>query len=644
MGKDYHKLGVGDIGYHAPRSCTDVWASILLIIFWVFMLVLAGAGFKHGHFRAVVYGSDFTGQPCSGGDKLWYPIQYSASHHLFQLTQAKMLGVCVPACPTVHPGASPATYVTTHANTSSGIPAQWQVLYNTSTVILGRCVPDFTSFYCNSIAQCIAQRAGQKGAFNTMLGFGGFLDSGIELLKEKIGVIVGLSILCIVVSFLWLFALRVLVKPLVAITAVALFVFGLLCGILMMHFSKEALSGSSSQKWYLAGAIICWIVTFLYACLLAFLFKDLIAACDIIEEASRVPVEMKRIVIVPVVISIFIFAFAAFQAACAIAIHTAGDYHPTTVSIAGQTKVMQTQEFVAKNWRTIGIWYDLFMFLWSMGFLHAICHMVIGMCAVLWYWSTPGEHKEPPTNTLSWSIGTTFRYHLGTLALGSFLIALVQFLRILFRVFEKRLTAVKEASTAARMILCCVDCCLSCFERVISLLTKDAYILTCITGEGLLPAARQAVGLLMGNRAAVAVNILGEIILIIGKVLITAFITVVAWLSVKGDAYSTNILFIVVVALTAYFISSVFATVFSCCIDAVVMCYCVDKEENNGQDKPYYFPEALNQHVEAHHQRQLQKGGGNGGFKEQPPVNYDRPTSGYGGTEAPMNSQGYGQI
>ena len=633
---DYQKLSVNDIGISAQRNCTDIWAAILFAIFWVMMMILAGSAFHHGHLKELVYGTDYMGNICGQDDPtgvnpsmpgppwasrklLWYPIQYNDGFHI--ATDLK-LGVCVAECPL--PGFDVSTYSTARYSADHNIPSYYPVKYNSTSVVLGRCVPDFSSYDCTS-QQCqqMAASGSNDQQFNSIVGIGGFLTSGVETLKHKLGVVVGLAVLTIVISFIWLFALRAIVKPLVLITCVGLLVAGIVAGAIMMHYSSAAVSGSDTAKMYLAFSIICWIITFLYLCALIFLRKDLISACDIIEESSKVPVEMPKIIIVPVVSALFIFLFAVFMGAIAVAIQTSGDLVPASVPAYGQTHNVEVVTFAAKNWRGISQFYNLFMFLWTMGFISAICHLVIALCAVMWYWSRPGDIKEPPSNSLSFAVGATFRYHLGTLALGSFLIALVQFLRIMMKLVEARLRKISDNS-AVKVLICCANCCLSCFERLVSFLTKNAYVMTAMTGEPLFPAARQALNLLMSNRAAVAVNVLGEIILVVGKVLVTAIITIIAWAAVRSDGVSSNLMFIIVMGLTAYFISSVFATVFSVCIDAVVLSYCVDKEENNGADRPYYFTDALSRHVEEAHRRKESKSAA------ASPSGNSAPLSGYG--------------
>lgn len=66
------------------------------------------------------------------------------------------------------------------------------------------------------------------------------------------------------------------------------------------------------------------------------------------------------------------------------------------------------------------------------------------------------------------------RYHLGSVALGSFIIALVQFIRVIFKYLEMYLRTHKGKCVEC-MLKCC-QCCLYCFEKILKYVTRNAYI------------------------------------------------------------------------------------------------------------------------------------------------------------------------
>ena len=52
-------------------------------------------------------------------------------------------------------------------------------------------------------------------------------------------------------------------------------------------------------------------------------------------------------------------------------------------------------------------------------------------------------------------------------------------------------------------------------------------------------------------------------------------------------------LILFVVALLAYIISSVFMGVYDLSIDTILLCFCEDRDKNDGNEKPYYMSKEL---------------------------------------------------
>jgi solute carrier family 44 protein 1 (choline transporter-like protein) len=66
------------------------------------------------------------------------------------------------------------------------------------------------------------------------------------------------------------------------------------------------------------------------------------------------------------------------------------------------------------------------------------------------------------------------RYHLGSVALGSFLIAVVQFARVVLKCAEKYLHS--HRGKCVDCALKCCQCCLYCFEKILKYMSRNAYI------------------------------------------------------------------------------------------------------------------------------------------------------------------------
>merc|ERR1711881_452616 len=96
--------------------------------------------------------------------------------------------------------------------------------------------------------------------------------------------------------------------------------------------------------------------------------------------------------------------------------------------------------------------YDLFMFLWTTEFIQAISTMTVAGAVSQWYFAaeeidedddvaTKGKTSHEDTGNMypclcSW--WTSIRFHMGTAAIGSLLIAIVQTVRVLFEYIEHK--------------------------------------------------------------------------------------------------------------------------------------------------------------------------------------------------------------
>ena len=121
----------------------------------------------------------------------------------------------------------------------------------------------------------------------------------------------------------------------------------------------------------------------------------------------------------PIVVSLFIIPVAVLCLFTAAATFTAAKSITATVptpSFGGsfENTTIVTHQYELDNWRTAANIYTLFMFLWAVGFIHAIGFMVIAFCGVFWYWSGLGDDKMPDVGAL-FGAKLALQHHLGTI-------------------------------------------------------------------------------------------------------------------------------------------------------------------------------------------------------------------------------------
>ena len=98
--------------------------------------------------------------------------------------------------------------------------------------------------------------------------------------------------------------------------------------------------------------------------------------------------------------------------------------------------------------------YQVFMLFWMNAFIMGGCQFIIAASACIWYFEV--ESDTQGKNCVGRAIKWFFRYHLGSVAFGSFIIALCQMLRFMFEYYRKKIESMTKNS--------CVRC-LMCYTR-----------------------------------------------------------------------------------------------------------------------------------------------------------------------------------
>lgn len=127
---------------------------------------------------------------------------------------------------------------------------------------------------------------------------------------------------------------------------------------------------------------------------------------------------------------------------------------------------------------------NVFGFFWLLFFISAFAEMVLAGTFASWYWTY--DKKKVPFFLLTGSIYRTFRFHLGTIAFGSFIITLCRIIRILLEYVDKKLKQWDNEFT--RAVMCCCRCFFWMLETFLKFLNRNAYIMvSCWTIDNYLP-------------------------------------------------------------------------------------------------------------------------------------------------------------
>ena len=182
------------------------------------------------------------------------------------------------------------------------------------------------------------------------------------------------------------------------------------------------------------------------------------------------------------------------------------------------------------------------------------------------FWPQPRQcsRPSPPIPTPPPPHLSPCSYHLGSLAFGAFIIAVVQMMRIILAYIQKKTKG--RMGAVADIILRCCALCLWCMEKCLKFLNRNAYIEIAIYGFSFCKAARTAFSLLIRNALRVAViNSIGDLVIFLSRlvvVAITGFGALVWFRDMSKKDVEYPAVPAILVCIVAYLISGIFMGIY----------------------------------------------------------------------------------
>jgi len=226
-------------------------------------------------------------------------------------------------------------------------------------------------------------------------------------------------------------------------------------------------------------------------------------------------------------------------------------------------------------------WYLILSLFWNTQFILAFEQMVLAGTIATWYFT---RDKSTLRLTVLRSTYRTLRYHIGSLAFGSLIIAIIQFIRaILYYIKEK--TEDRTGPIVTCILRCCM-CCFWCLEKFLSFINKNAYIEIAISGYSFCGAAARAFRVLGANLLrVVTLNTVTSVIIFVCKLVIVCATGIFTYLYIQQDGNMENELnywgaVVFASCVIAFFIADEFLTVYDMAIDTIFLCWAEDCDRN----------------------------------------------------------------
>ncbi|XP_040985730.1 choline transporter protein 1 [Juglans microcarpa x Juglans regia] len=254
----------------------------------------------------------------------------------------------------------------------------------------------------------------------------------------------------------------------------------------------------------------------------------------------------------------------------------------------------------------VAILFHLFGCYWATQFLIACSSTVIAGSVASYYWAGGETSPEIPFLPVFSSMKRLMRYSLGSVALGSLIVSFVESIRFMLESIRRRLkvsSTTTPDSWIGKAAFHSSRCCLRCIEWTIKSVNRNAYIMVAITGKSFCKASAIATELILNNILRIGrVNVIGDVILFLGKLCVSLSSAVFAFLMLDTHKYrsahkiSSPLFPVLVCWCLGYVVATLFFGVVEMSIDTIILSFCQDSEEHQGtaQYAPPLLIETLN--------------------------------------------------
>jgi len=272
-------------------------------------------------------------------------------------------------------------------------------------------------------------------------------------------------------------------------------------------------------KWCGIGLAIGIVVL---VCVVLALRKNFDILVALFQEAAHVVRMIPSLLLYPFIVVASMMVTSLFFLQLVLAIATAKSPSlETELERLGKSLNTTADEAFSQS-QQAGLWTVLFGFLWVYYMHVAVFTCTCAMCVSQWYYyrNDPEQGRGVGISSAGWfpgrpvivATGIIFWYHLGSLAFGSLLVAIVAMPRIVLEYIVQRYK-LEEQNSAVKVIIWVVRCLLWCLHKCVEFLTEYAYVYVAITGSSFCSSAKSPFQLIAKYPVQVALDKMASVVL-----------------------------------------------------------------------------------------------------------------------------------
>lgn len=525
--------------------------------------------------------------------------------------------------------------------------------YLASSPVLGRCLPTFVNetgrVFKDVFGHIIINSNGIPVTNDSLAESNKFLSELMnarqvgekifsDLKMSYLWILLGI-VIAMILSFIWIVLIRCLGGFMIWLSLFSMLgLFSVACGFSFykykdlkgipgsddpIHFTVNFESYLSYRSTWLAFGIIAAIILGIILLIVIFLRNRIRIAIALINESSKAVSHMMSALFFPLFPFILQLIVLGFWGVVAVFLASTGkatyrvyintDTRGRCVNYTNgsscdpQTFDTNCGQCVFYDYSGNGnLWlaqfYNLFGLFWGMFFIDGLSQMILAGAFASWYWAY-NKPKDVPLFPICAAFGRTFRYHLGSVAFGSLIIAIVRMIRVMLEYADRKMKQYAD-NAFVKCLMCCLKCFFWCLEKFLKFINKNAYIMIAIYGKNFCTSAKNAFFLLLRNVLRTFVlDKVTDFLLFIGELAIVGGLGVLSFFFFSGqipgsEKYVPPLHYyfvpMIVIIIGSYMVATAFFGVYEMAVDTIFLCFLEDSECNDGSAaKPYFMSKRL---------------------------------------------------
>jgi len=317
-------------------------------------------------------------------------------------------------------------------------------------------------------------------------------------------------------------------------------------------------------------------------------------AIDVLDASADFLAKTKRIIAVPFIFFFLSLVSVLIWAGSMAAVVSMNDIQVNESIPQGKTLIWDT------NVKYMAL-YMFFGILWVTAFFEYCSTFVVMVSSCTYYWNSDAHHDGSAEVAVGFGACVS---HAGSLAIGSFIIAVIRFIRIVFMYLARQAEQQSGDNPVVKGIVRCAECILACIEKICNYINESAYAYQACAGGSFCSSAWNAFLLQVKHMAKFTfAQLIAKIFILLGKVGIVAgnmvscyFIMDKVFKDFEDDpssddqAVTSAAAPLVAVGLLSFLTASIFVGLLDTVVLALLTCVAIDIDNNAATGKPAKGP------------------------------------------------------